>query len=507
MVNKIDSNVTGLAFAEEATLKTLPVTPLWNTLEPNSYSDFGGEISTVARAPINASRQRQKGTVTDLDASGGFNSDLTQNNFAKLLQGFFFADMREKPNTQPINGASIAITAVATSDDSFAAASGLNVFTAGSIVLASGFGIQANNGIAVVATTAAGKITVSKNLVDEATPPATSKIQTVGFEFASGDVSLTASASSIVLTSVAKDFNTLGLTVGEWVFIGGDATTNTFANNAAGYARIGSIAAHTITFTDTTFVATTDAGTGKLIRMYFGNVLRNEKEANKIKRRSYQIERTLGSDANGVQSEYLVGAIANEFNLTIPQTNKITADLSFVAMDNEQRNGTQGLKTGTRIGNLNEDAFNTSSDIYRMRVNVVDPNTLNNTALFGYVSEVNLSINNNITANKAIGVVGSFDATAGDFEVGGSLTAYFTTVDAVKAVRQNADVALNIIAAQKNGALIFDIPLLSLSGGRVNVEKDQAITVPLDTAAAENPNGYTLLTTFLPYIPDVGMPV
>ena len=84
---KIDSNITGLAFGEEASLGADPT--LWYNLEPDKYSDFGGEYKTVTRSPINASRQRLKGTLVDLDAKGGFTQDLTQNNMLRLLQGFF----------------------------------------------------------------------------------------------------------------------------------------------------------------------------------------------------------------------------------------------------------------------------------------------------------------------------------------------------------------------------------------------------------------------------------
>ncbi len=506
MANKIDSNVTGLAFAEEASLKTLPGSPVWYELEPNSYSDFGGELSNVARAPINPSRQRKKGKIVDLDASGGFNSDITLNNMQRLLQGFFFADAREKFSTQSFNSAAIALTNVDGTGEQYQAASGLDAVVVGSLVKASGFTNSENNGIKTVTVAAAGALTVAEDLVDEAAPPSTAKLEVVGFEAAAGDINITASASSIILDSTVLDFTTLGLTVGEWVFVGGDAAGNRFVNNEPGYARILSISANALAFDDTTWTPVTETGTGLNIRFFFGMVLRNEKDPALIKRRSFNIERQLGQDANGTQSEYLEGAIANEYTLNIPQADKLNADLTFVAMDNTQRTGTQGLKAGTRISAASEDAFNTSSDIYRIKLNVVDPVTLNPTPLFGYVSEANIAINNNVSPNKAVAVLGAFDATAGDFEVSGSITAYFTEVSAVQAVRNNADVALNFIAAQNNSGFVYDIPLLALGGGRLNVEKDAPITIPVETNAAECEAGYTLLSTFFPYLPSVGIP-
>lgn len=508
MPNKIDSNITGLAYAEETTLKTLPGTPIWYGLEPNSYSDFGGELSTVARAPIDPSRQNKKGTITDLDASGGFNIDFTKSNLVRLLQGFFFADARQLPSTQALNAAAVPLTGVTASSKTYAAASGLGSFAASQIVFASGFTNAANNGLKTVASSTAGTVVVNEALTDEASPPAAAKLETVGFQFASGDISLAVTSGIPSLVATAADFTTLpGLIPGLWVFIGGDAAGTRFANNV-GYARIKSIAAKAIVFDDSSFTPATEAGTGKTIRLFVGTVVKNEKTPSLIKRRSYNIERQLGQGPTSTQAEYLEGAVANEFTLNVPQADKLNADLTFVACDNTHRSGEAGdeIKGGTRVGVAGEDAYNTSSDIYRIKMSVIDPTSSNPSALFGYVSEANVSINNNVSPNKAIGTLGAFDTSAGNFEVGGSITAYFTTISAVRAVRQNADVGLSIIGASKNAGFVFDIPLLGLGGGRLNVEKDAPITVPLEPAGAENANGYTMLYEAFSYLPSVAMP-
>lgn len=503
----VDSNITGLAIAEELTLKTLPVTPVWYGLEPNTYTDFGATISTVARETINATRQRLKGTITDESAKGGFNADMTQRNLTRLLQGFFWADAFEKAATQPFNGTQVPITAATATQ--YQAATGLAAFLVHALLSAKGFGVTGNNGLKEVSVVAAGALTIVGGLSAEASPPAAAQLETVGYRCLAGDLKLTVSGAQVVLSSTTLDFTTLGLVVGEWLFIGGDAAINRFVTAAdSGYGRVFSIAAHSLVLDLTSFAPVTDLDGGGLqkVDLYFGKVIRNGTDPTLVKRRTYQIERQLGNDGVGIQSEYLIGSVADQFTLNLPEISKLAADLSYVGMDVEQRSGTLGIKSGTRVGLPGESAYNTSHDVYLSRLAVVDPTTLNPLPLYAFASAIKIVINNAAVPNKAIGTLGGFNVSSGDFAVSGTLTAYFSTIAAVNFIRNNADVCLQLILARANSGFIFDMPLLSLGGGGNKVQKDKPITVDLTTDAAKCIGGYTLLANFFEYLPTVAMP-
>ena len=143
--------------------------------------------------------------------------------------------------------------------------------------------------------------------------------------------------------------------------------------------------------------------------------------------------------------------------------------------------------------------------IFRSRLYIIDPTELNNSSLFAYVSEFSLTINNNITPTKAIGILGGFDINAGNFDVTGSVETYFSTVAAVQAIRDNADVSLNLILSKDNTGIVLDVPLLSISGGRTTVEIDTPVKLPLEIAGAKNSEDYTFLSTWFPYLPDAAM--
>lgn len=503
---KIDSNDTGLRFAIEKCLKELPsvgavppdlADPVWYPLEPNSYGDMGANVTTVARNPINPSRQRQKGVVTDLEASASFQMDLTHTNHLYMMQGFCFALAREKPTSVPLNSAAIAITGV---DDITGYAVGATLapqFAVGDLVMASGFTNAANNGIKKLTSVAATAI-VAAGLADEVAPPADAKIQAVGFEFPAADVALTVVSGKLRLTAIATNMTTLGLIAGEWIFLGGDAAGAKFTNNV-GFARIDTITTTYIEFGKTSWVnPTAEVGTGKSIQIFLGTVIRNEDNPANIVRTSFQFERTLGKDTVGTMSQYIIGSVANELTVNVAQADKVTAEMGFVACDAVARDGTTGLKAGTRPALVASDAYNTSSDVRRIAFSIVNDTQ----PLFVYATDLSLTLTNNASGAKAIGVLGNFDVNVGIFDVSGSVTAYFQDIRAVNAVRNNSDVTMDFILVKKNAGMAWDVPLLALGNGMVAVEQDQAITVPLDTMAAQSSFGHTLLYVNFPYLPN-----
>lgn len=647
-VFKVDSNSTNTRYAEEASIGVLPSSPVWNALEPNSFQNFGGQIKTVARRPINTSRQRFKGVLVDLDAGGSVNEDVTQTNMQDLMQGFFFANLRRKGEVGLLTDKPISVTA---STKTYAVENTAGFF-AGSLVFAAGFALAANNGLkrvnsvsaavaaqntltqsttftiadgetvtigtqvytfktAIVDTTpnqvlidatgaspetnsfanlaaaingsagagslysgatvpnadvtatsgthtlvatakvtgtvpntiattttlvhgawaevtlggaaattigAAGSIVVFETEADE-TPPTGATLVVVGFQSAAGDFDVSAVAGDLPhLVSTAKDLRELGVIPGEFMWVGGDTALSNFSTAVnSGWARIHSVAQNLIVLDKTGSTWATEANTLQTVQVFFGRVLKNELDPTLQRRRTYQIERTLGApDFNHpsqFQSEYIIGGVPSKANFTAKTADKFMVDLEFVALNNEQRTATQGLKSGTRPDLAVTDAFNTTSHVSRMRMTILDPINSNPLDLFFHVQDFNIPIDNTVTPNKAIKTLGAFEVTAGLFAVDGKATAYFSDVQATLAVRQNKDVTFDAIFVRQAPAgnyagVAFDVPLIALGDARLNVVLDKAIDLPLEIGAARDRNfNHTLLMTWYDYLPAVAAPL
>lgn len=619
----LDSNATGLRFAVEACLGVLPGevdeldglqpgVPTWHELEPNSYNDFGGELTTVARSPIKAGRQKERGVVTDLSANAQFQMDFTLDNYYRLMPSFFYSSWRNNFVSEQINGVD-GTTEDFDGENEFATSD----WPVGTLVYAQGFSNAINNGLHTVDSANVNSLGVSTNLVAEAGAAQTlanftwtvtidadmdngyaadvvasytaiegddlnevaaglsaaltaagvantvladvvtitgatedtgqsvitaavtrdghtyasmavvveaaggmttddrdldlngvsaptviegAKVWRVGVVGASADFRIDASVSGApALTSelAGLDFTTLGITPGQWMYLGGDTSALAFATAANnGFARVVSVAAHRIVFDKTQNTMVTDAGTGKTVQIFYGPFIHNEPLTENIVRTSLQFERSLA----GAGYEYVEGAVGNQLALNIQTADKITADLEFVGTDAYDEEAVD-RKGGFRpLLDTASQGFNTSSDFTRIRL--AEDATLQ-TPLFAFVTDMTLTINNNVTALKALGKLGSIGASAGDFEVTGNVTAYFSNVAAAQAVRDNAAVTFDFAMVAGNRGWIFDIPGITLGDAKKAVEKDRPITLPLSMAAWRHPTlNYTLGACFFPYLPD-----
>lgn len=497
MRDKQASNSTGFSLARETSPGVVAVDAVWLPQEPNSYKDFGGSYKMIARNPINASRQRKKGVITDLNAAGGWQEDLTFEALTDKIEGLMYADFRTKY-------AGVA-SAVAGNNVTVVSSAGVSV---GDVIAITGFQTAANNGVKHVTAVAAGMLTVAEAFTAE---NHAGNVYRVGRVFPAADISFVAATKT--LSTVVGDFTTMGLIPGEWLFLSDDVPINSLDANI-GMARIKSITATSIVLDkveklDDALPIVDVTGVGKMVTIYHASrVIKNETGA-LIKRRTYQAERLLGKreDASPFdQAEYLVGSVINEAQFAFNTADKVTVDWELMAMRKETRTSDDGPKPGVRAASVEGSAFNTSTDVRRMNISVVG----NDISQFAYVMDFSLTVKNNNRANKAIGVLGSIDYTEGLFAVSAAVTAYFSNVEAAQAIEDNSDVTVDVHLARDNRGIVFDLPLVSLGDGRPKIAANEPIQLPLDIDAATGAKlapdmDHTLLVAFFDYLPYAAM--
>jgi len=494
----VQSNQTGLRVAEESTPKVLPGTPIWYPVEPNSYDDFGAETKLTARAPIAADRQKRRGVVTDLDVPAGYQVDLTDRSLVSTMQGFMFASWRLKQE--------LDVTAV-TGTAYTVGANGTN-FVAGDLLFAESMPSAANNGLKLVTASTGTSVSVAGLTAEAIVAAELPKISRVGYQFAAGDLTLTVAGGLATLGATAKNLTQLGVIPGEWVFVGGDAAGNAFATAGCnGFYRVKTVSATQIVCDVFPDNAVTDAGATKTMRVFLGNVLKNEYDPTLQVLRTYQFERTLNPE--GTQLEYVLGACPNSLKIEAKTADKLTATLDFKGLDSDVTLTAQ--KAGTRPSLKPQSAFSSSSDLSRLRLR--DASTGANLAV--YLTDLSLAIDNGTDVDKALGTLGGIEHSVGDFSVSGSVEAYFSSFTAVAAAKAGTvaglDVALvaNVLTSgvgYQAAGWVFDVPSVQLGDAKLKIEKDKKIKLPLSMDAfADATFNHTLLAVHFRYLPQLAL--
>lgn len=472
---QVKTNNVSLEIAVEASLGVLPGSPVWYLLEPNDIGDFGATITTTPRSPISANRQRRKGTTTDLDSAVGFEHDLTREVFLLLSEGFVFATYFGNQIGRP----------TASDTNSYTVPAGPTL-AQDTLIYVRGFANAANNGLKEVAAGATTTdIPVEAPALVAETPPANAFIEVAGRRFPTSDLAITVSAGIATIVSASINLTTIGVQVGQLIHVGGLLVANQFSAGA-GYARVRTITSTTITADKLSSTLATDPGTGDTVDLLFGLFLKNvATDSGSFLTRSYQLELSLpnisvaGSPTNAWQ--YSKGNLANEMAVSLATADKALIEFGFIGTDTPPPTTSRATNAATPIQPLQTGAYNTSSDVLRLRV--LDSDNLGLTSCF---KDVTLTLANGVSPEKCIGSLGAVFMNTGNFEVNLEGEALFTSVEVAEAIRGNETVSMDLLLKNSDGAISIDIPSMTLGDGAPGFPVNESVTISLTGQAFQD---------------------
>lgn len=502
-MGRVLTNNISLAYAIETSLGTPGTT--WNLLEPNTIPNYGANIATTQRQPISKDRQERKGTITDLDSGVEFEHDLTLSAFVDFVEAFLFAtavnsDMVFKGANATGTGYTIpSATAAQGAKFQFGATAPK------SLIYARGYVTSANNGLKVLGADVAQtdtEITVSG--LSAETAPSSAEVELAGVRANTSDLDITVAAGVATITSdngggTAIDFTTLGLTVGQVIHVGGLTATNQFGNGA-GYGRITSIAANTLVLDKLSSALATDGGSGKDIDLLFGRFIRNVNvDASDYLTRSFHFEagfENLGS-GGGTRYEYAKGNYPNTLVFNLPLNGKALTTFNFVGTDTDVPTDTQKSGADSPVSPNKTAAFNTTSDIARLRVTDVDESGL--TTDFKSLS---LTINNNVGPEKVLAQLGAKYMNTGNFNIGIESQIVFSNEDVVTRIRNNTTVTMDFLLKNDDGGLFVDVASMNLGGGGKEFPVNESVLANLTgTAFKDATLGTSIGVSLFPVLP------
>ena len=489
---QVKTNNVGLAYARQTALGTLPTTG-WRQTEPNSISTFGATITTVARNPISINRQRRKGTVTDLDSSLEYEADLTLSSFRDHAEGFAFVQGINTDVTQ------LTATGAETTTDTFTGLTALTAaqagkFLVGTLIWVNGSSLG-NNGLKEIDTAASSSDTslaVADNLVDET---AALRISFAGHRVDSGDTITwawdgTTNRATMASTGIGTRLDALGvipgmvLHIGSVASVGGsiqNAFQNTAANDMFGYARVVSTSADEVIFDKVAAALQFDDSTSPTtdVDIVFGEFIRNvavdDSEFCEI---AYTYEASFPGLGDGTPGntdtsyQYSIDNFVNTLGFNLPLTDKATVTFGFIGTDTQNPTTTQQTGAASATVPTQTAAFNTSSDIARLRITDVDEDGL--TTDF---KSLTMNINNNVSPEKVIGQLGARFINYGNFEIDIETQLLFSNPLVINAIRDNETLSMDFIIKNDDGVIAVDIPSMTLGGGDREFPANETILI------------------------------
>lgn len=442
------SNRTQVTSVKETTVGTTPGSPRMRTRRLN------GESLTWVPTFVQSDELRPDGMHTSPiktgeDSGGGMTFELSypypSSPQATDIESAFHAAWTDTNSRDNDGTADSVITAVTTAGTVLTATTG-TTFVLGEVYKFSGFGVTLNNGNFRCTT---GSATVpafaSSGITDEAVPPAAARVKCIGFAGVASDITATASG----LGSTTLNFTTIpGIAVGKWLKI--DSTTSGFGFATAAlndWIRVTAITATAITCDNLPSGWTTDTGSGKTIRVYFGDQIKNG---------TTQIGQSIEKGFLGMTTPVYIlqpGMVASEYSQDWTAKQKIMGSVSFMGM-------TGATQSTTSIDAVPDAATTTATyPVMACSANVGRIGEAGSTlASPNFVKSLQWKISNPLTAIESVSAVGAVGIGSHDRQVTGTLSTLFGDNSLLTKFFAGTLTSINIRALKSTLGVVVSLP-------------------------------------------------
>ncbi len=295
-------------------------------------------------------------------------------------------------------------------------------------------------------------------------------MKVVGFQGGSGDIT----ATSTGLGSTTLDFTTLGLTVGEWLKVGGTAAGTKFATAANNdWVRLTAIAAHALTFDNLPSGWSVDAGAGKTISVWMPDYIKNGTSM-----QSLSIERGF---LDQVTPTYILqkGMVVDKMSVKIDAKQKITGSFDFLGMSGSQSQASVAGSTSAAPDPSTYPVMAASANVGRVGFNgasLASPN---------FVKSFDIELANNLAVIEAVDSPSPVSISSGSCDISVTLETYFGDNTLLSQLFAGTVISVNARATKGSQALIWGVPSLTLTEGVPNAaRKNDRVTLPAKGSAS-----------------------
>lgn len=465
-----DTNNSELSYARQTGFGgTLPATPDFRVLEFAEISSFGNTINKAQPTRISRNRNPRKKRTTGLDSGVEVSAPLDQGSIREFAQGFCFAQAVGAPvfPVTAVTGTGYTVAAVS-------AAQAANILTGQTILMARGFAKEANNGEKILGgAVASGATSIQASGLSAETVAASRRgeLHIAGVRGAAGDLGIDSDGN---LTSTALDFTTLGLSVGQAIYIGGTDETNNFDQDVnRGFARIDIIEANKLTLSKRDNVYVADNGSGVQIDILFGEFIRNyATDHAKFQRLYYMFGlKAVFEDPAKTTYEYAKDNVCDSLSFSLGEE-FVDLTMGFVGSitDNPTETAAAGQANAAPLNATQE--FTTATDMIRLAVENIDDE-----GLLTDFDQLTVTISNSATARKTLGSLAATQINIGKFVVTVDFTAVFTNSDVIEAIRCDQELDLRFPLWNDDGGLYIHIPKMGLEGGDRSFPENESVTI------------------------------